>query len=148
MIAIVPANHAYIVERLGRYHRTLGPGLTVLVPLIDRVSFRYSLLPQRLDLTDNCITLDNVPFTVTSTAQWQMVDPRTVSYEVANVAEFVTGLVRSCQRKWISEQRSKDVRETTREFQQAVLRAAAAPAAKVGVRIVDHDVTRIERFTA
>ena len=56
--------------------------------------------------------------------------------------------MRSCQRKWIGEQRSKDVRETTREFQQAVLRAAAAPAAKAGLQIVDHDVTRVERFTA
>jgi regulator of protease activity HflC (stomatin/prohibitin superfamily) len=148
MIAIVPANSAYVVERLGRYYRTLNPGLNILTPFLDRVAFRYSLLPQRLDLTDNCITLDNVPFTVTSSVQWQIVEPRVAAYAVASLTEFVTGLVRSCQRKWISEQSSKDVRETTRDFRQAVLRAAAEPAAKAGVRIVDHDIKRLERVTA
>lgn len=148
MIVVVPMNHAYVVERLGRYFKTLSPGLNILVPVIDRVAFRYSLLPQQLDLTDNCITLDNVPFTVASSVQWQIAEPHVAAYAAANLTDLVAGLVRSCQRQWISEQQSKDVRETTRSFQQAVLRAAAEPAAKVGVKIVDHDVKRIERIPA
>ena len=44
-ITVVPDDSAYVVERLGRYLRTLPPGLHVLVPVIDRVAFRYSLRP-------------------------------------------------------------------------------------------------------
>lgn len=145
MIVIVPADHVYVVERLGRYHRTANPGLHVLVPLVDRVAFRFTLRPQDLALSDTCITFDNVPFAVTSTIRWQIADAQTAAYAVANPAEFVTGLVRSCQREWIGKQPSKDVRETTRELEQAVLRAAAEPAAKAGVKVVGVDVTRIER---
>ena len=145
MIVIVPPDSAYVAERLGRYHRTLHPGLNILAPFFDRVAFRFSLLPQDLALTDTCITLDNVPFTVTSTVRWQVADAKTAAYASASPADFVSGLVRSIQRDWISRQSSKDVRETTRDFQQAVLRAAAEPAMQVGVKIVDHDVKRIER---
>ena len=57
-IIVVPPNEAYVVERLGRYYQTLGSGMKLLMPFLDRVAFRYSLRPQDARLTDPCNTRD------------------------------------------------------------------------------------------
>ncbi|HEX2062678.1 MAG TPA: SPFH domain-containing protein [Thermoanaerobaculia bacterium] len=133
---IVPADHAYVVERLGRYHRTLRAGMHFLVPLIDRVAFRHSLLPVRTELTDRCITLDNVPVDVTTRVQWQIADPERASYASANVQDFITGIVKTKQREAIAQKKWDDARETTRELQQSVLRATAEAVAGVGAKLL------------
>ena len=144
-ITVVPDGSAYVVERLGRYYRTLNPGLNILVPVIDRIAFRYSLLPKEEPLTDTCITRDNIAITISTTLRWQIVDARKAAYESANVADFVTGLVRTCQRQWIAERSWDEVRENTRDLQQGVVRLAADGAAKAGAKIEKLDVQRIAR---
>ena len=49
-IAIVPQQHAWVVERLGKYHGTLTPGLNILVPFIDRLAYKHSLKEIPLDV--------------------------------------------------------------------------------------------------
>jgi|SRR5687767_15852167 len=144
-ITVVPDGSAYVVERLGRYHRTLNPGLNILVPVIDRVAFRYSLLSKDEPLTDNCITRDNVAISIATTLRWQILDARRAAYESANVADFVTGLVRKCQRQWIAERSWDEVRENTRDLQHGVVRLAADSAAETGAKIERLDVKRIAR---
>lgn len=142
-MTVVPDDSAYVVERLGRYARTLPAGIHFVPPFTDRVAFRYSLLPKEEELSDVCITLDNIAVSVASTFRWQIVDPQRAAYASASATDFVTGLVRSGQRQWIGERPWRDVRETTRELQQAVLRQATEPAAKAGVKIAAVDVRRI-----
>ena len=144
-VIVVRDGSAYVVERLGRYHRTLPAGIHVLTPFVDAVRFHYSLAPADEQLTDNCITLDNVPVTITSTFRWQIADAQKAAYAAADVKDYVRGVVQSAQRRCISERRWKDLPETTRELQQCVLRAAAEPAAQGGVKIIEHDVGKIDR---
>jgi regulator of protease activity HflC (stomatin/prohibitin superfamily) len=145
MFVIVPADSAYVVERLGRYHRTLSAGAHFVMPIIDAVRFRFSLLPKDEELAGNCITLDNVPVTITSTFRWQIVDPQEAAYATADPSGFVRGVVQSAERRCIGERPWKDLRETTRELQQCVLRAGAEPVAQAGVKVIEHDIGRIER---
>src|SRR5687767_6792980 len=123
-LIVVPAGSAYVVERLGRYRATLSPGLHVLLPFLDRIAHKYS------------ITLDNIPVSVKATLTWQITAAERAAYAAADVADFVGNLVRTTQRQWISERPWTDVRETTRELQQAVLRSTEAAAASAGVTIV------------
>ena len=144
-VIVVPADSAYVVEKLGRYHVTLREGLHVLTPFLDRVVFRYSLLPAEERITDRCITLDNVAVNVASTVRWTIADPQKAAYSSADPKQFVTELVRTRQRQWVSEHAWEDVRETTRELRSEVLREVAEPAAQAGVAIAEVDVAEITR---
>jgi regulator of protease activity HflC (stomatin/prohibitin superfamily) len=146
-VVVVPANTTYVVERLGRYHQTLHPGLNVLAPFLDRVAFRYSLRPNEERLTHACITLDNIPVHVASSFRWEIIDPRAAAYNSADPAQFVVELMRSRQRQWISEHSFTDARETTHELRSAVLQAVAEPATQSGVRITEVNVEQIARHT-
>ena len=145
MITVVPQGSAYVVERLGRYRSTLSAGLHLLVPVIDRVAFKFSLAAREEQLTDVCITLDNVTVTVKSAFSWQIIDPERAAYASANVVDFVTTLLRTTARQWIAERPWNDVRETTRELQLAALRSTDAATASAGVTIAAFNVRQIER---
>ncbi len=147
-VIVVPPSEAYVVERLGRYHQTLRPGMNVLAPFLDRVAFRYTLRPQDTQLADRCITLDNIPISITSSIRWEIADPRSAAYNSADVKEFVIDLIRSRQRQWIGERAWDDVREGTRGLQSELLRAAAEPAAQAGVRIIDVYINSVTRAVA
>ena len=134
-IHVVPENSAYVVERLGRYHATLRAGMHVLVPTIDRVAFRYSLLPQAQDLMDVCITSDNISVTVTSRYQWRVVDPRRFAYTTADGNAFIANLVRTHQRKWIGARQLQAARDTTRELEEDLVRSTREPAMEGGAEI-------------
>ena len=59
-IKVVPQQSAWVVERLGKFHSTLKPGLNVLVPFIDKVAYEHSLKEIPLDVPSQvCITKDN-----------------------------------------------------------------------------------------
>ena len=147
-IVNVPAEGAWVVERLGRCDRTLMAGMHVLAPFIDRVAFRYSLAPVTSETSDLCITRDNVPVRVTSTVRAQIVDARQAAYAAENAGDFVTTLIGTQLRQWIGSRRWDDVRETTRELGVATLEAAEEPASRIGVRMLAVDVNGIEREEA
>src|SRR5436305_14706970 len=80
-INVVPQQHAWVVERLGKYHATLEPGLNVIVPFIDRVAYRHSLKEVPLDVPEQvCITRDNTQLGVDGIIYYQVTDPRLASY--------------------------------------------------------------------
>ena len=67
-IKVVPQQNAWVVERLGKYHATLSPGLNFLVPFIDRVAYKHSLKEIPLDVPSQvCITRDNTQLQVDGT---------------------------------------------------------------------------------
>src|SRR5881275_684195 len=84
-IRIVPQARAGIVERLGRYHRTLNPGLALLVPFVDRVRPLIDLREQVVSFPPQpVITEDNLVLGIDTVVYFQVTDPRGASYEIAN----------------------------------------------------------------
>jgi len=84
-IKIVPQAHAGIVERLGRYQRTLNPGLAIIIPFVDRVK---PLIDQREQVVSfppqPVITEDNLVVNIDSVIYFQVTDPKDASYEIAD----------------------------------------------------------------
>ena len=130
-VIVVPHDAAYVVERLGAYQQTLTEGLHVLIPFIDRIAFRYTLRRTEQELSDRCITEDNVAVSVTSSYTWRIVDPRLFAYNTANGMEFVSSLIRTHQRKWIGERPLNIARETKREL-EVLLPTSVAESAREG----------------
>jgi regulator of protease activity HflC (stomatin/prohibitin superfamily) len=91
---IVPQGQHYTVERLGRYVRTLKPGLRVVVPAIERIGHRVVMMEQVLDIpTQDVITRDNVEVQVDAVAFMQVLDAAQSAYAVANLRQAMIMLV-------------------------------------------------------
>ena len=89
-VKVVPQAHARIVERLGRYHRTLNAGLAFVIPFIDKVRARVDLREQVVSFPPQpVITEDNLVVSIDSVIYFQVTDPRAATYEIAN---YLTGI--------------------------------------------------------
>src|SRR5215211_2880369 len=92
-VRIVPQARAGIVERLGRYTRTLDPGLTLIIPFIDRVKPLIDLREQVVSFPPQpVITEDNLVVGIDTVIYFTVTDPRAVTYEVANPLQAIEQL--------------------------------------------------------
>src|SRR5659263_248897 len=75
-VKFVPQQNAWVIERLGKYHASLTPGLNFLIPFIDRVAYKHSLKEIPLDVPSQvCITRDNTQLQVDGILYFQVTDP-------------------------------------------------------------------------
>src|SRR5450830_770769 len=103
-IKIVPQQHAWVVERLGRYHSTLTPGPKLLIPFVDNVAYRHSLKEIPLDVPSQiCITRDNTQLQVDGILYFQVTDPMRASYGSSNYIMAVTQLAQTSLRSVIGK---------------------------------------------
>src|SRR6201988_4049543 len=92
-VRIIPQARAGIVERLGRYQRTLPPGLAILMPFVDRLKPLIDLREQVVSFEPQpVITQDNLVVQIDTVVYFQVTDPRAVSYEVANPLQAIEQL--------------------------------------------------------
>ena len=90
----VPQGYNYTVERFGRYHKTLTPGLGLILPYIDSVGRKLNVMEQVIDVPQQeIITKDNATVRVDGVAFYQVLDARRASYEIANLQQALLNLV-------------------------------------------------------
>ncbi|MEN3951440.1 SPFH domain-containing protein [Iodidimonas sp. SYSU 1G8] len=99
-VKIVPQSEKYVVERLGKLHAILGPGLNIIVPFIDSVKHKISILERQLpSIEQDAITRDNVLIKASIVVFYRIVSPENTVYRISNidqaVATTVAGIVRS-----------------------------------------------------
>jgi regulator of protease activity HflC (stomatin/prohibitin superfamily) len=93
-IRMVPQGYNYTVERFGKYVRTLGPGLGIIIPFIDRIGAKQNMMEQVMDIpSQEVITRDNAMVTVDGVTFYQIVDAPRATYEVRDLTNAVTNLV-------------------------------------------------------
>ncbi len=98
-VRVVPQKSAFIVERLGKYHATLEAGFHLLVPIIDRVSYKHTLKEQAIDVPpQQCITRDNISVEVDGILYLKVMDPAKASYGIANYLFASTQLAQTTMR--------------------------------------------------
>src|SRR3954451_4316395 len=92
-IRIIPQARAAVVERLGRFNRTLEPGLAVVIPFVDRVRPLIDLREQVVSFPPQpVITEDNLVVQIDSVIYYQVTDPKSASYEIANFIQAIEQL--------------------------------------------------------
>ena len=92
-VRIVPQARAGVVERLGRYSRTLSPGLTLVVPFVDRIRDMIDLREQVVSFAPQpVITEDNLVVSIDSVIYFQVTDPKSATYEIANYIQAIEQL--------------------------------------------------------
>lgn len=103
-IHLVPHQEAWVVQRLGKFHRTLGPGLNWIIPFTDLVAYRHSLREEAIDvLEQTAITQDNVSVIMDGVVYIRIVDPVLASYGVKNPLYALTQLVQTTMRSEIGK---------------------------------------------
>jgi regulator of protease activity HflC (stomatin/prohibitin superfamily) len=142
---VVPDGGAAVVERLGRFHQTLPPGTHFIAPFIDRVRSNRPTLVAQETLAGTAISYDNIPLRVESTFRWKIVDPQKADTAASDLDAFVRGVMQSQQREWVGKRAWADIRETTRELESDVVRAAGDAVSAAGVQILEMTVQRVDR---
>jgi regulator of protease activity HflC (stomatin/prohibitin superfamily) len=143
-IRIVPQKQAYIVERLGKYARTLEAGFHILVPFIDRVSYKHTLKEQAVDVPpQQCITKDNIAVEVDGILYMQVVDPRHASYGIDNYRFAATQLAQTTMRS-VMGKLDLDRTFEEREYINSVIVDAVDKASDPwGVKVTRYEVKNI-----
>jgi regulator of protease activity HflC (stomatin/prohibitin superfamily) len=144
-VRIVPQQQAFIVERLGRYLKTLAPGLNLLTPFIDRVRTKVDLREQVVSFPPQpVITSDNLVVSIDTVLYFQITDPRAASYEIASYLRAVEQLTVTTLRNVVGSmdlERTLTSRDTINSQLRGVLDDATG---KWGLRVNRVEIKAID----
>jgi regulator of protease activity HflC (stomatin/prohibitin superfamily) len=140
-VKVVPQQHAWVVERLGKYHTTLSPGLSLLVPFVDQVAYKHSLKEIPLDVPSQvCITRDNTQLTVDGILYFQVTDPMRASYGSSNYILAVTQLAQTTLRSIIGRMELDRTFEERDAINAQVVAALDEAALNWGVKVLRYEI--------
>jgi regulator of protease activity HflC (stomatin/prohibitin superfamily) len=140
-IRVVPQQRAYIVERLGRFHALLQPGLNFVIPFIDRVAYRHDLREIPLDVPSQvCITRDNTQLQVDGILYFQVTDPKLASYGSSNFVIAITQLAQTTLRSVIGRMELDRTFEERDQINATVVSALDEAAGAWGVKVLRYEI--------
>lgn len=140
-IKVVPQQNAWVIERLGKYHGSLTPGLNFLVPFIDRVAYKHSLKEIPLDVPSQvCITRDNTQLQVDGILYFQVTDPMRASYGSSNYIVAVTQLAQTTLRSVIGKLELDKTFEERDIINAQVVQAIDEAALNWGVKVLRYEI--------
>jgi regulator of protease activity HflC (stomatin/prohibitin superfamily) len=140
-VKVVPQQHAWVVERLGKYHATLTPGLNFLIPFVDRVAYRHNLKEIPLDVPSQvCITRDNTQLQVDGILYFQVTDPMRASYGSSNYIVAVTQLAQTSLRSVIGKLELDKTFEERDIINAQVVQAIDEAALNWGVKVLRYEI--------
>lgn len=143
-IQIVPQRSAYIIERLGKYSRTLDAGLHILVPFVDKVSYRHTLKEQAIDVPpQTCITKDNISVEVDGILYLQVNDPAKASYGINNYQFASTQLAQTTMRSVIGKLDLDKTFEEREKINTVIVNAVDMASDPWGVKVTRYEVKNI-----
>ena len=138
---IVPQQNAWVVERLGKYDRTLTPGLKMVIPFIERVAYKHSLKEVPLDVPSQvCITKDNTQLQVDGILYFQVTDPMRASYGSSNYIVAITQLAQTTLRSVIGKMELDKTFEERDAINASVVSALDEAALNWGVKVLRYEI--------
>jgi len=143
-IRIVPQKQAFIVERLGKYSKTLEAGFHILVPFIDRVAYRHTLKEQAVDVKpQQCITRDNIAVEVDGILYMQVVDAKKASYGINNYQFASAQLAQTTMRSVMGKLELDKTFEERETINSVIVEAVDKASDPWGVKVTRYEVKNI-----
>jgi len=140
-LKIVPQQNSWVVERLGKFDRALTPGLSLLVPFVDRVAYKHSLKEVPLDVPSQvCITKDNTQLQVDGILYFQITDPMRASYGSSDYIVAITQLAQTTLRSVIGKMELDKTFEERELINAAVVNALDEAALNWGVKVLRYEI--------
>jgi len=143
-VRIVPQKMAFIVERLGKFNKTLEAGLHILTPFIDKVAYKHSLKEMAVDVPPQvCITKDNISVEVDGILYMQVVDPKRASYGINNFKFASTQLAQTTMRSVIGKLDLDKTFEERDTINVQIVNAVDKASDPWGVKVTRYEVKNI-----
>ena len=140
-INVIPQQTAWVIERLGKFHKVLNPGLNFIIPFIDKVAYKHSLKEIPLDTPSQvCITRDNTQLSVDGILYFQVTDPKLASYGTSNYIIAVTQLAQTTLRSVIGKMVLDETFEERDLINNQVVSAIDEAALNWGVKVLRYDI--------
>ncbi len=144
VIRIVPQRSAFIVERLGKFYKTLEAGMHILIPFIDKVAYRHTLKEQAVDVPpQTCITRDNISVEVDGILYMQVIDPQKASYGINNYRFASIQLAQTTMRSIIGKLDLDKTFEERESINHAIVAAVDKASDPWGVKVTRYEVKNI-----
>jgi len=143
-VRIVPQKQAVIIERLGKYSTTLEAGFHVLMPFVDRVSYRHTLKEQAIDVPpQQCITKDNIAVEVDGILYMQVGDPKRASYGIDNYRFAAIQLAQTTMRSVMGKLDLDKTFEEREVINSAIVDAVDRASDPWGIKVTRYEVKNI-----
>ncbi|MBI5833643.1 MAG: SPFH/Band 7/PHB domain protein [Armatimonadetes bacterium] len=140
-VKVVPQQHAWVVERLGRYDRTLAPGLSFVLPFIDRIAYRHLLKEVPMDVPSQvCITKDNTQLSVDGVIYFQVTDAQRASYGASDYVMAITQLSQTTLRSVIGRLELDKTFEERDFINHTIVSALDEAAVNWGVKVLRYEI--------
>lgn len=140
-INVIPQQTAWVIERLGKFHKVLNPGLNFIIPFIDKVAYKHSLKEIPLDTPSQvCITRDNTQLSVDGILYFLVTDPKLASYGTSNYIIAVTQLAQTTLRSVIGKMVLDETFEERDLINNQVVSAIDEAALNWGVKVLRYEI--------
>ena len=140
-VKVVPQQHAWVVERLGKYNGTLMPGLNFLIPFVDKVAYKHLLKEVPLDIPSQvCITRDNTQLQVDGILYFQVTDAMRASYGSSNYIVAISQLAQTSLRSVIGKLELDKTFEERDIVNAQVVQAIDEAALNWGVKVLRYEI--------
>ncbi len=144
MVKIVPQRSAFIIERLGKYHKTLQAGLHIIIPFLDKVAYKHTLKEQAIDVASQiCITRDNIAVEVDGILYLQVIDPVKASYGIDNYRFASIQIAQTTMRSVIGRLELDKTFEERETINTSIVEAVDKASEPWGVKITRYEVKNI-----
>ncbi len=140
-VRVVPQQEAWVVERFGKFHVVLEPGLNFIIPLVDQVAYKQSLKEIPMDTTSQiCITKDNTQLQVDGVLYFQVTNPELASYGTSDFVMAITQLAQTSLRSVIGTMSLDKTFEEREEINARVVQAVDEAAQTWGVKVLRYEI--------
>ena len=141
---VAPQKSALIIERFGRYHKTLEPGLSWIVPFVDKIAYRHSLKEEAVSIPNQtAITHDNVTISIDGVLYMQIEDPFAASYGIGDAVYALVQLAQTTMRSEIGKLSLDKTFAERDTLNQAIVSAINAAAGPWGVKCLRYEIRDI-----
>jgi regulator of protease activity HflC (stomatin/prohibitin superfamily) len=143
-VRVVPQQNAWVVERLGKFHQVLEPGLNIIIPFIDRVAYRHSLKEVPLDVAEQvCITKDNTQLAVDGLIYFQVTDPRLASYGTSDYVSAIVQLAQTTLRSEVGKMELDQSLQSRDVINRSIVAVLDEAGRSWGVKVLRYEVKNL-----
>lgn len=142
---IVPQRSNFVVERLGKFHRTLDSGFHILIPFVDKVAYQHTLKEEVIDVDRQpCVTKDNIQVGINGVMYIQVVDAHQASYGINDYRYAASQLAQTTMRSVIGQTDLDKTFEERSKINEEVVRALDEAAKPWGIKVLRYEISDIE----
>lgn len=143
-LRLVPNQFAFIVERLGNYHKTLGPGFHALIPFIDKVVYKQDLREETIEVEpQECFTKDNVKVEVDGVIYLSVIDPVNASYGITNYRYAAVQLAQTTTRSVLGNMELDQTFEERASMSREVVKVLSEVEQIWGIKVHRYEIKNI-----